>query len=65
MADLPFDAKERLALCDLFEELGAEALTLIERWTAKDLASHLVVRDRDPVAGPCLVFPGPFQRFAE
>jgi hypothetical protein len=30
MADLPFDAQERLALCDLFEELGAGVPTLLE-----------------------------------
>src|SRR5262245_17808669 len=65
MKDLPFDARERCALCDLFEELGPDVPTLIEGWTAKDLAAHLVLRERDPVAGPCLVLPGMFQRFAE
>lgn len=65
MKDLPLDAQERLALCDLFEELGADAPTLLEGWTARDLAAHLVQRERDPIAGPCLVLPGPFQRFAE
>jgi uncharacterized protein (TIGR03085 family) len=63
--DLQFDTQERLALCDLFEELGADAPTLIEGWTAQDLAAHLVLRERDLIAGPCLVLPGPFQRFAE
>lgn len=65
MADLSFDAQERVALCDLFEELGADAPTLLNGWTAKDLAAHIVLRERDPIAGPCLVLPGPFQRFAE
>jgi uncharacterized protein (TIGR03085 family) len=65
MEDLPFDAQERHALCDLFEELGADVPTLLEGWTAKDLAAHLVLRERDLIAGPCLVLPGPFQRFAE
>jgi uncharacterized protein (TIGR03085 family) len=65
MQDLPFDAQERRALCDLFEELGADVPTLLEGWTAKDLASHIVLRERDLIAGPCLVLPGPFQRFAE
>jgi uncharacterized protein (TIGR03085 family) len=64
MADT-FDAQERLALCDLFEEFGAGAPTLLDGWTAKDLAAHLVLRERDPIAGPCLVLPGPFVRFAE
>jgi uncharacterized protein (TIGR03085 family) len=65
MEDRSFDAQERLALCDLFEELGADVPTLLEGWSAKDLAAHIVVRERDPIAGPCLVLPGPFQRFAE
>ena len=65
MADLAFDAQERLALCALFDALGADAPTLIAGWTARDLAAHLVLRERDPIAGPCLVLPGPFSRFAE
>ena len=65
MRDLPFDAQERLALCDLFDELGADAPTLLDGWTARDLAAHIVLRERDPIAGPCLVLPGLFQRFAE
>lgn len=65
MTDLPFDMQERLALCDLFEELGADAPTLIEGWTAQDLAAHIVLRERDLLAGPCIILPGPFQRFAE
>jgi uncharacterized protein (TIGR03085 family) len=65
MEDLPFDAQERLALCDLFRDLGAYAPTLLNGWTAKDLAAHIVLRERDLIAGPCLVLPGLFQRFAE
>ncbi|HKE74039.1 MAG TPA: TIGR03085 family metal-binding protein [Acidimicrobiales bacterium] len=59
-----FDAQERLELCDLFVRLGPSAPTLLDGWTATDLAAHLVVRERDPLAGPCLVLPGPFGRFA-
>ena len=65
MENLPFDAQERLVLCDLFEELGADVPTLLEGWSAKDLAAHIVLRERDLVAAPCIVLPGPFQRFAE
>jgi uncharacterized protein (TIGR03085 family) len=65
MADVPLDAQERLELCDLLEEMGPSAPTLIEGWTTHDLAAHLVLRECDLVAGPCLVLPGPFQRFAE
>jgi uncharacterized protein (TIGR03085 family) len=65
MAELPFDAQERLELCVLFDELGPSAPTLLEGWTAHDLAAHIVLRERDLLAAPCLVLPGPFQRFAE
>jgi len=65
MQDLPFDAQERLALCDLFDELGADAPTLLDGWTARDLAAHIALRERDPIAGPCIILPGPFERFAE
>ncbi|OBJ65826.1 TIGR03085 family metal-binding protein [Mycobacterium colombiense] len=65
MVDASLDMQERLALCDLFDELGPSAPTLLDGWTAHDLAAHLVLRERDVLAGPCLVLPGPFQRFAE
>ena len=65
MGDLPFDAQERLELCVLFDELGPSAPTLLEGWTAHDLAAHIVLRERDLIAGPCLVLPGRFRRFAE
>ena len=65
MDDVRFDADERLKLCALFDELGASAPTLLQGWTAHDLAAHLVLRERDLIAAPCLVLPGPFQRFAE
>ncbi|MGI8307624.1 TIGR03085 family metal-binding protein [Saccharopolyspora hattusasensis] len=41
---------ERQQLCDLFEQLGPDAPTLCEGWTTKDLAVHLVVRERRPDA---------------
>jgi uncharacterized protein (TIGR03085 family) len=65
MADLPLDGQERLELCALLDELGPSAPTLLEGWTTRDLAAHLVLRERDLIAAPCLVLPGPFQRFAE
>lgn len=61
----PFDAQERLALCDLLDELGPDVPTLLDGWTARDLAAHIVLRECDRVAGPCLVLPGWFERFAE
>jgi uncharacterized protein (TIGR03085 family) len=65
MADVPLDVRERRELCDLLDELGPAVPTLIEGWTAHDLAAHLVLREHDLVGGPCLVLPGPCQRFAE
>jgi uncharacterized protein (TIGR03085 family) len=65
VANVRLDAQERRALCDLFEQLGPSVPTLLEGWTAHDLAAHLVLRERDPVAGPCLVLPGPLARFGE
>lgn len=65
MARVPFDAQERRALCEQFERLGPDAPTLITAWSAHDLAAHLVLRERDLLAGPCVVLPGPFARFAE
>jgi uncharacterized protein (TIGR03085 family) len=65
MADVRFDSEERRELCDLFDELGPSVPTLLEGWTAQDLAAHLVLREHDLIAGPCLVLPGPFARFAE
>jgi uncharacterized protein (TIGR03085 family) len=62
---VPLDTQERLELCDLFGELGPSVPTLLDGWTAHDLAAHLVLREHDLVAGPCLVLPEPFQRFAE
>src|SRR5207344_2746292 len=59
------DAVERLELCTRFEEFGPAAPTLLEGWTTHDLAAHIVLRERDLVAAPCLVLPGPFERFAE
>jgi uncharacterized protein (TIGR03085 family) len=65
MADAPLDKLERLEFCDLCEKLGPSAPTLLEGWTTHDLAAHVVLREHDLVAGPCLVLPGPFERFAE
>lgn len=39
---------EREALSDLFTELGPDVPTLCEGWSARDLAAHLVVRERRP-----------------
>ncbi len=65
MTGLLFDAVERAQLSDLLGELGPEAPTLLAPWTTRDLAAHLVLRERDHVAGPGLVLPGAWARLAE
>lgn len=42
--------RERLLLADLLEAAGPDAPTLCDGWTARDLAAHLVVRERRPDA---------------
>ncbi len=42
--------RERAELCDAFVELGADQPTLCGDWTTRDLAAHLVVRERRPDA---------------
>lgn len=46
---------DRVRLCDLMLEVGPAAPTLCEGWTTKDLAAHLVARDRRPDSVPGLV----------
>lgn len=53
----PLDARERAQLCLRFDELGPDAPTLCEGWTTFDLAAHLVIRERNPVAAPGIVVP--------
>ncbi len=45
---------ERLALADLLDEVGPDAPTLCGDWTTRDLAAHLVIRERRPDAAPGL-----------
>ena len=50
-------ADERAALADLLLAAGPDAPTLCEGWTTRDLAAHLVVRERRPDAAAALVIP--------
>ncbi|GLF94227.1 TIGR03085 family metal-binding protein [Streptomyces yaizuensis] len=47
--------RERLLLADLLEAAGPEAPTLCEGWTARDLAAHVVLRERRPDASAGIV----------
>lgn len=40
--------KERLELCDLFDQVGPDAPTLNEGWACRDLAAHIVIRENRP-----------------
>jgi uncharacterized protein (TIGR03085 family) len=55
---------ERERLCDLFLEVGPDAPTLCGDWTTRDLAAHLVVRERRP-DGAIGILAKPFAGYAE
>jgi uncharacterized protein (TIGR03085 family) len=61
---LNFAQIERQDLCNLFEELGPDVPTLCEGWTARDLAAHLVVRERRPDAA-LGILAAPFERHGD
>lgn len=48
---------ERRALCDLFLEVGPDAPTLCGEWTTRDLAAHLVMRERRPDGAAGILIP--------
>lgn len=51
-----FAKRERLLLADLLETAGPDAPTLCEGWQTRDLAAHVVVRERRPdAAGGLLI----------
>lgn len=56
--------RERTLLCGLFDDLGPQAPTLCAGWTARDLAAHLYVREREPLAAAGLVL-RPLARLTE
>ncbi|MBN0043940.1 TIGR03085 family protein [Streptomyces actuosus] len=51
-----FAQRERLLFADLLETAGPDAPTLCEGWLTRDLAAHVVVRERRPdAAGGILI----------
>lgn len=60
MGDAAVQRAERDALCDTLAAAGPDAPTLCEGWTTADLAAHLLVRERNPLALPGIVAGGPF-----
>ncbi|MFI7437173.1 TIGR03085 family metal-binding protein [Micromonospora haikouensis] len=55
---------EREALADLMQNLGPDAPTVNEGWSVRDLAAHLVVRERRPDAAGGIALP-PLRGYAE
>ncbi|MEU4554782.1 uncharacterized protein (TIGR03085 family) [Micromonospora violae] len=55
---------EREALADLLLALGPSAPTINEGWATRDLAAHLVLRERRPDAAGGIVLP-PLRGYAE
>jgi uncharacterized protein (TIGR03085 family) len=49
--------RERLLLADLLERSGPDGPTLCEGWTTRDLAAHVVVRERRGDAAAGIVIP--------
>lgn len=55
---------ERQALADLLLALGPDAPTINEGWATRDLAAHLVLRERRPDAAGGILLP-PLRGYAE
>lgn len=52
-----YASSERQGLCDTFEQVGPDAPTLCSPWLTRDLAAHLVVRERRPDVSAGIVIP--------
>ena len=55
-------SSERARLCDVLTESGEDAPTLCEGWLTEDLAAHLFVRERRPLAMPGILLGGAFAK---
>ncbi|MFG1777355.1 TIGR03085 family metal-binding protein [Micromonospora sp. NPDC049048] len=62
---MPWYARsEREALVDLMQTLGPDAPTVNEGWSTRDLAAHLVLRERRPDAAGGILLP-PLRGYGE
>ena len=52
-----FASSERQGLCDTFERVGPDVPTLCSPWLTRDLAAHLVVRERRPDVAAAIWLP--------
>jgi uncharacterized protein (TIGR03085 family) len=59
-----FARVERAALADLLVSVGPDEPTLCEGWLTRDLAAHLVIRDRRPDAAAGIMIKGLARRTA-
>lgn len=59
-----YSALERARLADALEAAGPTAATLCEGWIARDLAAHVVVRERRPDTTPGLML-APFRGWTD
>jgi uncharacterized protein (TIGR03085 family) len=55
---VPVSQSERAALADLLEQFGPDQPTCCPGWTTRDIATHVVLRDRRPDAMPGLALGG-------
>jgi uncharacterized protein (TIGR03085 family) len=53
----PLSRTERAALCNTALDAGEQAPTLCGDWNVKQLVSHLLIRERDPLAAPGVFVP--------
>ena len=60
-----FARTERHALCDTLAAVGPDAATKCEGWATRDLAAHLVVRERRPDAQAGIYLPALAGRTAQ
>ena len=58
MAGREIARQEREGVCDVLSSAGPDALTLCEGWKTRDLAAHLFVRERRPLAMPGIMIGG-------
>lgn len=65
MAAAAPEQSERQALCDAMLHLGPTAPTLCEGWNTRDLAVHLVIRERHLLAASGIVLGGPLRRLLD
>ena len=65
MATSHLARSERTDLCDKLIQSGPNAPTLCEGWLTRDLAAHLFVRERRPLAAPGILFGGPAAKLTD